>query len=445
MGMLILNVKGFNCSSEGFLKCRDITIAEHSGSDLYNYAVEINVTYDSDMNSDLSDIVFVNATCEDNLNNIGENLNYWVEKKEDSNYAWVWVNVSELKALDNTVIAMCYDKDEAISESNISKVAIEYEDCEDNNLSDWDIYSNFLRCQSKLVLSGDYSLNFSSTNYFKNNQKINTAIPENMRMVLKVQFPYENLGDDLELMVSDGTLGDYYCYEHFFDTSTSPSHFNIMGDSGLNAGYNWTKDTTYRIKWYGILNKDIEYQFVNFNTSVDVANDILNDVSISDIDRIMLNGDSGERMYLDDIAIFPCVGNYTKEPTYSIGGEFIIATTSTTTTTLWGDANVSYEGYVSVVIIDTIGKFENRLIFIFQNSSDVIRFIKTGNFSERIRLGNDIHYELIIEPKGYDLITSITNKKIINYAIEYFFYITLIVAIIIMIIYAYNRGKTKRV
>jgi hypothetical protein len=52
---------------------------------LLDYQVLVNVTYDSDMNANFSDLRFVSA--------YGEELSYWIEDKVDSSYANVWVKV----------------------------------------------------------------------------------------------------------------------------------------------------------------------------------------------------------------------------------------------------------------------------------------------------------------------------------------------------------------
>ncbi|MCX6354291.1 MAG: DUF2341 domain-containing protein [Candidatus Aureabacteria bacterium] len=68
----------------GWLYRKPVTI-NNTGSALANYQVKINVTYDSDMKSDFSDLRFTDSD--------GTTLlNYWVESYTASTSAVAWVN-----------------------------------------------------------------------------------------------------------------------------------------------------------------------------------------------------------------------------------------------------------------------------------------------------------------------------------------------------------------
>jgi len=100
---------------------RKINITELSGNYLINYSVKLNITYDSDMQSDFDDLRFTDSS-ESN------EFNYWIEDKENDNYANVWVFVDNLLPNINTSIYMYYGNAGANSESNKSKSFLLYDD-----------------------------------------------------------------------------------------------------------------------------------------------------------------------------------------------------------------------------------------------------------------------------------------------------------------------------
>ena len=93
---------------------RNITVNETSGSALYNYQIQINITYNSSMNADYSDLRFTyyNVTTATETK-----LPYWIENYTASN-ATIWVNVSSIPASGKTTIYMYYGNPSATSESN---------------------------------------------------------------------------------------------------------------------------------------------------------------------------------------------------------------------------------------------------------------------------------------------------------------------------------------
>lgn len=111
-------------------KKREINITENSGSDLRNYSVAINVTYDSDMLANFSDLRFLNSA-------ESEELGYWIESKSDSNWAYVWVKVPTLTASANTSIYMYYNGSVTATTSNISNAFLWGDDASSNKLSSY--------------------------------------------------------------------------------------------------------------------------------------------------------------------------------------------------------------------------------------------------------------------------------------------------------------------
>ena len=104
--------------NSNWLYRRNITITELSGKNLTDYQVLINLTYDSDMQSDFSDIRFTwyNAT-----DGTETEASYYVDDYVSSNYADVWVKVPEIPANGSTTVYVYYGNQTPVtSESTIN-------------------------------------------------------------------------------------------------------------------------------------------------------------------------------------------------------------------------------------------------------------------------------------------------------------------------------------
>jgi len=110
---------------------REIKIQENSASSLTNYSTLIYINYTEDTNSNananFSDLRFLNST------ENGE-LDYWIENKTDSSFAWVWVEVTALTASINTTIYMYYGNSGASSGSNIKTTFLIGDDFNDGSI-----------------------------------------------------------------------------------------------------------------------------------------------------------------------------------------------------------------------------------------------------------------------------------------------------------------------
>jgi len=113
----------------GYTKRQPITI--DSSAALTDYQVSLNVTYDSDMQSDFDDLRF--ATSDTTL------LNYWIESKTDSSTAKIWVKVPSLSSGSNTIY-MYYGNSSATTGSNGSNTFAFFDDFS-GDLNKWTIAS----------------------------------------------------------------------------------------------------------------------------------------------------------------------------------------------------------------------------------------------------------------------------------------------------------------
>jgi hypothetical protein len=95
-------------------RMKPITVTNNAGQPLSNYAVQIEVEYDSDMRTDYGDIRFKHDNSGDVL------LNYWVENY-DSSSANVWVKIPYIPT-GSSMLYLFYGNPSATSQSNFYNV-----------------------------------------------------------------------------------------------------------------------------------------------------------------------------------------------------------------------------------------------------------------------------------------------------------------------------------
>ena len=97
---------------------------------LFNYAIQLNVTYTATMNADFSDLRFTNA---DGVSLIP----YWVESYISASSAVVWINVPTILALDTAIIYMYYGNPNSVSLSDGQSTFDFFDDFENAYVSGW--------------------------------------------------------------------------------------------------------------------------------------------------------------------------------------------------------------------------------------------------------------------------------------------------------------------
>ncbi|PIU55052.1 MAG: hypothetical protein COS89_08395, partial [Deltaproteobacteria bacterium CG07_land_8_20_14_0_80_38_7] len=88
-----------------------ITITEKSGSELTDFQVQVDVTYEDSMQVDFDDVRFTDSDGT-------TSLNYWLETKTDSTSATFWVKVPSIKTSSTATIYMYYGNGSAESVSD---------------------------------------------------------------------------------------------------------------------------------------------------------------------------------------------------------------------------------------------------------------------------------------------------------------------------------------
>jgi len=107
---------------------KEIEVSVISNSTHKNYQVNLNITYDSDMNSGFDDLRFINGS-------ENSELDYWIEEKVNSSWASVWVKVDQNITTSNYIFYMYYGNPNATSKSNGLKTFEAWDDFEDGSIS----------------------------------------------------------------------------------------------------------------------------------------------------------------------------------------------------------------------------------------------------------------------------------------------------------------------
>jgi len=136
---------------------RNITIDNTANANtLTNYQVAINLTYDSGMQPDFSDIRFTwyNAT-----DGTETEIPYWIERKVDSSWAYVWVKVPEIPPNSIATVYVYYGNTTPVSsESNAKETMLVYDDF--SNSSEFNEWS-----KEYYVREGSPTFNYFYVNY----------------------------------------------------------------------------------------------------------------------------------------------------------------------------------------------------------------------------------------------------------------------------------------
>ena len=112
--------------NETYTKRTNFTII-NGATNLTNYQLMINVTYDSDMMANFSDLRFqwLNTT-----SGLEQSADYWIENKTDSSLAYVWVEIPSVRASLNETLLMYYGYSDVVSNSNGTNTFISFSDFE---------------------------------------------------------------------------------------------------------------------------------------------------------------------------------------------------------------------------------------------------------------------------------------------------------------------------
>ena len=295
-------------------KRKAINLNTSSGSTPSNYQVLLNITYDTDMNTNFSDLRFVNYS-----NNSTE-LDYWIESKSDSNWAQVWIEIgNSITTANKTYAWMYYGNSDVTSASNGNNTFLFFDDFNDNsiNASKWTKHKElgsisetggYLECGGGSTSSPHGHTVLGSDNIY------NTA-GDNIAIDGKIQQSTDAIG---EVSVrgnndsNDGFKGRWDCRSGNEQCFMSPSY---NGWSGF--GSNVTRFGKDDGNWHAI-----ELRVTNNITYIYIDGAQKNSVSVSsytETGEISLQNHYGSYTRYDDIRVRKYV---TAEPSLnSFGNE----------------------------------------------------------------------------------------------------------------------------
>ncbi|MEM1544641.1 MAG: DUF2341 domain-containing protein [Candidatus Bathyarchaeia archaeon] len=116
---------------------KNITINNTANSNtLTDYQVAINLTYDSDMQSDFSDIRF---TWYNSTSGTETEIPYWIESKVDSQWAYVWVKVPYIPANGYATIYVYYKNSTPVTSASNGKNVFIWFNFDGNGTFDYEI------------------------------------------------------------------------------------------------------------------------------------------------------------------------------------------------------------------------------------------------------------------------------------------------------------------
>ncbi len=193
-----------------------------------NFQLKLNVTYDSDMNVDFSDLRFTNSS-------ENQELDYFIESEINSSYAIVWVNITVNITPTQSVVAYMYYKNPGVNTtSNGANTFLEFQDFEGQTLGN--LPSGWTQVNGTTITTGWVAKNSSISMRSKG---INTTYP-----------PY-----DYRLFTESGKNPASFPYavefNSWYDDSNTSANFAITDDGGSFLNSVWMKWDYDAVVGYG--------------------------------------------------------------------------------------------------------------------------------------------------------------------------------------------------
>lgn len=136
----------YSAGNDNMPKRKPITIAASTDGELINYQVQIDVTYDADMQADFSDVRF-------RANDARTILDFWLQEYTASTSATFWVKVPSIAATTGTTIYMYYNDTSAPGGSDIEATMLDGDDFSRANLNN---ASTWTKSSNNVLQSGSY-------------------------------------------------------------------------------------------------------------------------------------------------------------------------------------------------------------------------------------------------------------------------------------------------
>lgn len=302
---------------------KEINITENSGSNLENYAILLNITYDNNMSSDFSDLRFTDSA--DN------ELDYWIKSKSDNTYADVYVELNNVTNSTTETFYMYYGNAGASSQSSSDDTVIFWDDFEDNDVSDWtEETSTGMWDTSSTQSIGSYSLYFditggSNTYIYKSLNKFGYN-PGYLSYYVYYDLSDDNDGSGIELLNVSGGESHNSAY-YWADWQHGGGIYEDLRRAATvdfsDVSYSVTDDYWYLSEIYTNFSDNTFEWYINDSLEVDDSG-VSYPVNSEEL-MVWLATTDDQDTFFDDILmtqmVFP-------EPTYSIGAEESVPFTS---------------------------------------------------------------------------------------------------------------------
>jgi len=241
-----------------FRKYINITGQTGAGTD---YQVKITVTYDSDMQADFDDIIFVD-------NDEKTLLDYWLEKKTDSVSAIFWVKI--IDSLESNVgIFMYYGNENAISLSSGHNTFQEFYD--KDSTTGWTLNN------IAVSTSGDY-LRFYNPIAGNGGSAERWDILTSDKFQLMTRLKTVSLGLNDQLIIINGDDSSTHRFSHHMTPFSNVQNKWYYYDGSANEGGDWVEGNEF-IFTVAIDESDsttgIDYR--RYDTSWNLLDSILNE------------------------------------------------------------------------------------------------------------------------------------------------------------------------
>jgi PKD repeat protein len=312
---------------------KEIILDNSTGSALTNYQIRIDVTHETAMNADYSNIKF---TASDGSSVI----HHWIETY-DGTRAVVWVKVPSIAASATTTIYLYYGGSSCSSSSNASDVFLFFDDF--STFAGWTTYGKGDVAQNTTAFS--YNVGEKKTNCDPNGgfKLLGTTI-DNFRLITREQRPTSS-PNSCALNRYGVENSDFDGYNiNRYATSSGNAEFGYErrdnGDGGNQNQINLPQPegTWFRTELRRCQSTDLNEALLynDSRTEIGSVSGSISGYNYSNFDRVTIRG--GHDYYID----FMAVAEYTcNEPTVYVGTEQdgVIADFSASTTSIYvGDS-----------------------------------------------------------------------------------------------------------
>ena len=297
---------------------KEITLDNSTGSALTDYQMRIDVSYETSMNSDFSNLKFTTSS--------GTSIYHWVETHTASTSAVVWVKVPSIAASANTTLYLYYGGSSCTTTTNASDVFVFYED-----FSTWSGWANVTSggaVEHNTTIFNPLPVGAKTTNNDpKGGWKSIGATVDNFRLITREQRASGGTqAGGRNRYGLENSLENGYTINRNAKT-TVDTDFGYESRTGGNAGNGNSNNISqpqgnwYRSELrYCYSSREIEAEFYS-DARVSVTNSVVTGTMPSgfdynNFDRVTIRG--GHDYYVD----FMAVAQYScNEPTVSVGTE----------------------------------------------------------------------------------------------------------------------------